>query len=131
MSDYTRPLGLNHVAYLTRDTARTVDFYTNVLGLRLVGHAIDDKVSVGESHRFLHTFFEMDDGSCVAFFELQGLDPQPDATIVPPWVRHLALSVDSAEALEQARQRLLDAGVEVVGPVDHEGIWLSDRKNVV
>ena len=51
MSDYTRPLGLNHVAYLTRDTARTVDFYTNVLGLRLVGHAIDDKVSVGSSSK--------------------------------------------------------------------------------
>lgn len=125
MSDFTRPLGLNHVAYLTRDTARTVELYTHVLGLELVGHAIDDKVSVGESHRFLHTFFEMADGSCVAFFELQGLADQPDQTVVPPWVRHLALSVDSEEALEQARQRIVAAGFDVVGPIDHEGIWLS------
>lgn len=125
MSEFRRPLGLNHVAYLTRDTARTVEFYTGVLGLELVGHAIDDRVSVGESHRFLHTFFALGDGSCIAFFELEGLGDQPDETIVPPWVRHLALNVDSVEALEQARQRVLDAGLEVVGPVDHEGIWLS------
>lgn len=126
MSSFTRPLGLNHVAYLTHDTAKTVDFYTNVLGMRLVGHALDDKVgSTGEPQRFLHTFFEMEDGSCIAFFELDGLADDPDQTIVPAWVRHIALKVDSPEALQGARQRLGDAGVDVIGPVDHEGIWWS------
>lgn len=126
MSDFVRPLGLNHVAYLTRDTARTVDFYTRVLGMRLVGHALDDKVgSTGEAQRFLHTFFEMADGSCIAFFELEGLADKADETVVPAWVRHIALRVDSVEALEQARQRISDAGIDVIGPVDHEGIWQS------
>jgi catechol 2,3-dioxygenase-like lactoylglutathione lyase family enzyme len=126
MSSYTRPSGLNHVAYLTRDTAKTVDFYTNVLGFELVGHALDDKVgSTGEAQRFLHTFFAMDDGSCIAFFELEGLPDGEDQTVVPPWVRHLALSVDSEDALEEARQRVLAAGLDVIGPVDHEGIWQS------
>jgi catechol 2,3-dioxygenase-like lactoylglutathione lyase family enzyme len=126
MTGFTRPLGLNHVAYLTRDTARTVDFYTNVLGMRLVGHALDDKVgSTGEAQRFLHTFFELDDGSCVAFFELDGLTDEPDRTVVPAWVRHIALSVPDADALEEARRRVVDAGLEVIGPVDHEGIWSS------
>lgn len=126
MSNFTRPLGLNHVAYLTRDTARTVEFYTTVLGMRLVGHALDDKVgSTGEPQRFLHTFFEMDDGSCIAFFELEGLADEQDQTVVPRWVRHIALRVDSMDALEQARRRISDAGVDVIGPVDHEGIWQS------
>lgn len=126
MNAFTRPRGLNHVAYLTHDTAKTVDFYTNVLGMKLVGHALDDKVgSTGEAQRFLHTFFEMEDGSCVAFFELEGLPDDPDETIVPTWVRHIALSVDSLSALEDARQRLVGAGVDVIGPVDHEGIWQS------
>jgi catechol 2,3-dioxygenase-like lactoylglutathione lyase family enzyme len=126
MTTFTRPLGLNHVAYLTRDTAATVRFYTEVLGMRLVGHALDDKVgSTGESQRFLHTFFEMADGSCIAFFELEGLADTPDETIVPRWVRHIALRVGGIEELEAARQRLIDAGVEVIGPVDHEGIWYS------
>lgn len=126
MDEFRRPLGLDHAAYPTWDTARTVDFYTNVLGMRLVGHALDDAVaSTGEAQRFLHTFFEMADGSCLAFFDLEGLPMVPDETVVPRWVRHIALRVDSIEALEQARQRLTDAGVEVIGPVDHEGIWQS------
>lgn len=126
MSSFTRPQGLNHVAYLTRDTAKTADFYTRVLGMKLVGHALDDKVgSTGEPQRFLHTFFEMGDGSCVAFFELEGLPDGEDQTVVPKWVRHIALSVDSMEALEEARQRVVAAGLDVIGPVDHEGIWQS------
>lgn len=123
---FTRPRGLNHVAYLTRDTAKTVQFYTEVLGMRLVGHALDDKVgSTGEAQRFLHTFFEMADGSCIAFFELEGLPDGEDQTVVPPWVRHIAFNVGSMEELEDARQRLVAAGVDVIGPVDHEGIWQS------
>ena len=126
MTGFTRPLGLNHVAYLTRDTAKTVDFYTDVLGMRLVGHALDDQVgSTGEAQRFLHTFFEMDDGSCVAFFELEGLADEPDQTVVPAWVRHIALSVPDLDALEEARRRIAGAGIDVIGPVDHEGIWSS------
>ncbi|WP_116997678.1 VOC family protein [Desertimonas flava] len=123
---FSRPRGLNHAAYLTRDTAKTVAFYTDVLGMRLVGHALDDKVgSTGEAQRFLHTFFEMADGSCIAFFDLEGLGDDADQTIVPKWVRHIALSVDSVEELEEARQRLVAAGIDVIGPVDHEGIWQS------
>jgi len=126
MNTYRRPLGLNHVAYLTRDTAKTVELYTEVLGFELVGHALDDKVgSTGEPQRFLHTFFAMEDGSCIAFFELEGLAEGEDQTVVPPWVRHIALSVDSMEALEEARQRVVAAGLDVIGPVDHEGIWQS------
>ncbi len=126
MTRFTRPLGLNHAAFLTHDTAKTMDFYTNVLGMRLVGHALDDKVgSTGEAQQFLHTFFEMEDGSCVAFFELDGLADDPDQTIVPKWVRHIALSVPSPEALAEARERLVSAGIDVIGPVDHEGIWSS------
>lgn len=126
MTTYTRPRGLNHVAYLTRATAATVEFYTNLLGMDLVAHAQDDKVgSTGEEVRFLHTFFGMGDGSCVAFFELDGLPDDEDQTVVPRWVRHLALSVDSLEALDDARRRLVAAGVDVIGPVDHLGIWQS------
>ena len=123
---FSRPRGLNHAAYLTRDTAKTVEFYTEVLGMRLVGHALDDKVgSTGEAQRFLHTFFEMADGSCIAFFDLEGLPDGEDQTVVPKWVRHIALSVDSMEELEDARRRIAAAGVDVIGPVDHEGIWQS------
>jgi catechol 2,3-dioxygenase-like lactoylglutathione lyase family enzyme len=126
MTTFARPRGLNHVAYITRDTAATTRFYTEVLGCRLVGHAQEEKVgSTGEATPFLHTFFELGDGSCIAFFDIEGLPPAEADSVTPRWAPHLALSVDSAEELTDAHHRLAERGVDVAGPVDHEGIWSS------
>lgn len=126
MTEFTRPRALNHVAYVTRDTAATERFYTEVLGMRLVGHAMEDSVgSTGEPMTFLHTFFEMGDGACIAFFEIEGLDRDHHESTLPRWAPHLALSLGSLDEVEAARDRLVAAGVEVKGIVDHEGIWSS------
>ncbi len=126
MSEFQRPTGLNHVAYVTRDTGATRRFYTELLGMTLVGSAEDEQVgSTGESGRFLHTFFQLGDGSCVAFFEIEGVTSDHHETPLPRWAPHLALSLGSREELKSAHQRLTDAGVEVVGVVEHEGIWSS------
>jgi catechol 2,3-dioxygenase-like lactoylglutathione lyase family enzyme len=121
-----RPRGLNHVAYVTCDTAATKRFYTELLGMRLVGYARDESVgSTGEAQSFLHTFFEMEGGSCVAFFEIEGVNADHHESHLPRWAPHLALSVGSLEELETMHKRLLDAGIEVRGVIDHEGIWNS------
>lgn len=126
MTSFTKPKGLNHVAYVTLDTAATKDFYTQVLGMRLVGHAEESAVgSTGEPTNFLHTFFEMGDGSCVAFFQIDGLETDHHESAIPRWAPHLALSVASREELDAAHARLHERGIEVVGPVEHEGIWSS------
>jgi glyoxylase I family protein len=111
---------MNHVAYPTFDTAETVRFYTEVMGFRLVD-AVQD--SIGRT-AFLHTFFAMESGEIIAFFDLPGL-AKPTRDHVPPWVRHLAMSVDSAETLAAWKARLEAHGVKVEGPVDHDGIWSS------
>ncbi|TCP43612.1 catechol 2,3-dioxygenase-like lactoylglutathione lyase family enzyme [Tamaricihabitans halophyticus] len=121
-----RPRGLNHVAYVTTDTAATKRFYTEILGMKLVGHAIDDSVgSTGEQTRFLHTFFEMGDGSCIAFFEIEGQLLDHHDSPLPRWAPHLALSVGSMDELNAAHQRLLGEGIKVRGVIDHEGTWKS------
>jgi len=126
MSTFQRPAALNHVAYVTRNTALTKRFYTEVLGLRLVGHAEEQAVgSTGEGGRFLHTFFQMGDGSCIAFFEIEGQPLDQHDSKLPRWAPHLALSLNSREDLDAAQARLKEHGVEVLGPVDHEGIWTS------
>src|ERR1700751_1076386 len=59
--------GLHHNAYRCRDSEETRGFYEDFLGLRLVSaFEIDEG-------RGLHTFFEMDDGSCLAFFEVPSM----------------------------------------------------------
>src|SRR3989442_1148461 len=58
--------GLHHNAYRCRDSEETRGFYEDFLGLRLVSAF---EIGGGSG---LHTFFEMDDGSCLAFFEVPG-----------------------------------------------------------
>ena len=111
---------LNHVAYPTFDTAATTRFYTDVMGFRLVD-AVRDEIP---PHRFLHTFFAMESGEIIAFFDIVGMEkPAPDH--LPQWVRHLAMSVDSAETLLAWKARLEAHGLEVMGPIEHDGVWSS------
>jgi catechol 2,3-dioxygenase-like lactoylglutathione lyase family enzyme len=56
--------GLHHNAYRCRDSEETRIFYEDFLGLKLVS-----AFEIGDGMG-LHTFFAMDDGSCLAFFEV-------------------------------------------------------------
>ncbi len=112
--------GLHHFAWRCRDAEETRHFYEDLLGLPLV-HIIraDNVPSTGEHCPYVHLFFELGDGSCIAFFDLgddTAADPSPNT---PAWVNHIAFRVQSLAELEQARARLVAAGVEVLGPTDH------------
>ena len=122
---------LHHVAYRCRDARETVDFYTNVLGLRFTHMITNDRVpSTQEWSPHCHIFFEMADGSFIAFFEL----PEAPASAAtdpntPDWVQHLALEVVDEAALLEGKRRLEARGVKVVGPHDHgmcESIYFFD-----
>jgi len=113
--------GLHHFAYRCRDAEETRRFYEDVLGLPLV-HLIraDHVPSTGEYCPYVHVFFRMTDGSCLAFFDLgddQAAEPSPNT---PAWVNHLALRVGSLAELETAKRRLEARGIEVIGITDHE-----------
>lgn len=119
------PTSVNHIAYLTFDTAATVDFYTQVMGCRLVGAVQEDRVpSTGAASPFLHLFFTLANGECIAFFNVEGLEPGAGDGL-PDWPRHLALGVESREQLEAWKAHLEAAGLDVVGITDHHGIWYS------
>src|SRR3990172_5554594 len=54
--------GINHLALVTSDMARTVDFYTNVLGIPLI-KTLDLPDGTGQ-----HFFFDIGNGNLLAFF---------------------------------------------------------------
>ena len=113
--------GLHHFAYRCRDAEETRQFYEDVLGLPLA-HVIklDHVPSTGEYCPYVHVFFQMGDGSYVAFFDLGDnvkADPSPNT---PAWVNHLALELETEDELRAAKKRLEDAGIEVLGVTDHE-----------
>ena len=61
--------GLHHFAWRCRDAEETRRFYEDLLGLPL-SHIIrlDHVPSTGEYCPYVHLFFEMADGSSIAFF---------------------------------------------------------------
>jgi len=112
--------GLHHWAYKCRDAEETRHFYEDILGLPLV-HIIraDDVPSTGQHCPYVHLFFEMTDGACIAFFDL-GDDIAPDPSPnTPAWVNHMALRVDSLEALAKMKAHLEANDIPVIGEIDH------------
>lgn len=113
-------LGLHHFAWRCRDAEETRAFYEDLLGLPLV-HLIhlDHVPSTGEYCPYVHIFFEMADGSNIAFFDLGDNTKAEPSANTPPWVNHIALRLESLDQLAAMKQRLEAAGVEVVGITDH------------
>lgn len=112
--------GLHHVAYRCKDAKQTVDFYSKLLDMPFKMALAENRVpSTKEWSPHIHIFFQMDDGSYVAFFELpESPDMQLDPA-TPDWVQHLAMRVPDVAALEKYKARLEEAGVKVVGPTNH------------
>jgi catechol 2,3-dioxygenase-like lactoylglutathione lyase family enzyme len=117
--------GLHHNAYRCRDSEETRAFYEDFLGLKLVS-----AFEIQEG-RALHTFFAMEDGSCLAFFEAPGVPfefkRQNDLDL------HIALGVDPA-TFESMLQKGKAEGQEVRGPVDHgfcRSIYFRDPNGYV
>jgi catechol 2,3-dioxygenase-like lactoylglutathione lyase family enzyme len=63
--------GLHHNAYRCRDSEETRAFYEDFLGLPLVNALDLSETKTGRPSRTLHTFYRLDDGSCLAFFETE------------------------------------------------------------
>lgn len=123
--------GLHHSAYRCRDSEETRKFYEDFLGLPLVGTIEIKETKSGRKTEALHTFFAMDDGSCLAFFETPDMPfefkPQHDFDL------HIALEV-APEALEAMRQKGLEAGIETRGVADHvviHSIYFRDPNGYV
>lgn len=110
---------LHHNAYRCRDSEETRRFYEDFLGLRLAGSLEIGETKTGRQTSVLHTFYEMDDGSYLAFFE----DPKTPFDFKPQrdFDLHIALEVDRS-VLEPMLEKGRAAGIETRGISDHEFI---------
>jgi glyoxylase I family protein len=103
----------HHHAFRTSDMEATRKFWEDVLGMPLIGTFVETTDPVTEEpSNYIHTFFEMADGSALAFFQFQeGL--YKESAIrgnQDPFDHHIALEVDSKEAVFAYRDRLEAAG---------------------
>jgi catechol 2,3-dioxygenase-like lactoylglutathione lyase family enzyme len=119
------PARLNHLAYVTHDTAATVKFWTEVMQMPLVEAVMSERVpSTGDPFPYVHFFFRLQDGSTIAFFEAVGLPPRPEPTHPAYLVfDHLALEVGTPAEVDEWHDRLTAHGVDIIGPVNHGIIY--------
>jgi catechol 2,3-dioxygenase-like lactoylglutathione lyase family enzyme len=112
---------LHHAAFRCRDAQETVRFYTEMLGLKF-SHAMgeDHVPSTGLYSPHIHIFFEMEDGSSIAFFECPKDPGNMKDLESPDWIQHFAFEVDSVQTLLAAKERLEAKGLQIVGPTNHD-----------
>ena len=121
MTTLPKILGIHHSAYLCRDAKETRDFYCDVLGMRMRATlAIDKRPGTDEDLRYMHLFFEMEDGNYIAFFDL------PDSVKEDYFKNkdgmqeyHFAFELENLEAQKYFKDKLESLGLPVRGPVDH------------
>lgn len=111
---------LHHFAWRCRDAEETRRFYEDLLGLPLV-HVIhaDTVPSTGEHSPYIHLFFRMADGSCIAFFDLGDGEAAAPSPNTPAWVNHFAMELETHGELLAMQARLQHAGIDVIGVTDH------------
>jgi catechol 2,3-dioxygenase-like lactoylglutathione lyase family enzyme len=117
----TRPLRINHLGYYTANARKTVEFWTKVMRCKFTSSIWNPELpSTRQPYPYLHIFFELGDGSTVAFFEI----PDVGAEAVPPeplrTINHFAMHLDSVEDVYAWKEWLESQGIEVIGPVDHQ-----------
>ena len=110
---------LHHAAYRCRDSEETRRFYEDFLGLTLAGTLEIDETKSRRKTRTLHTFYALDDGSFIAFFEALDMafefKPQHDFDL------HIAFEVEP-DTLEAMLAKGRAGGVETRGISDHRFI---------
>lgn len=118
--------GINHLALVCRDMERTIDFYSNILGMPLI-KTIELPCDMGR-----HFFFDCGGDDCVAFFwfpdapdGIPGISApgsRPDQgklTSAIGSMNHVAFDVP-VDKIEEYRDRLVAAGVECTEVANHD-----------
>jgi catechol 2,3-dioxygenase-like lactoylglutathione lyase family enzyme len=123
--------GLHHNAYRCRDSEETRKFYEDFLGLPLASALLIKTTTTGRQANVLHTFYEMGDGSFVAFFEAP--DQPFEFKVQHDFDLHIALEVDR-KTLDEMFARGKAEGIETRGVSDHgfiHSIYFRDPNGYV
>jgi catechol 2,3-dioxygenase-like lactoylglutathione lyase family enzyme len=97
--------GVHHVALISSDVERTVQFFQGVLGFPLI-EMFENRDYEGSTH----FFFDIGNGNTLAYFDLPGLDLGPYQEVLGGH-HHLAISVERS-TWERLKARLEEEHIE-------------------
>ena len=98
--------GVHHLALLSSDVARTIEFYQDLLEFPLT-ELFENRDYQGSTH----FFFDIGNGNALAFFDFPGLDLDAYREVLGS-MHHLAISV-APDRHAQLRAKLDAAGIEI------------------
>ena len=110
--------GVHHVALISSDVERTVEFYQDLLEFPLT-EMFENRDYGGSTH----FFFDIGNGNALAFFDLPGLDLGDYAEVLGG-LHHLAISMPP-DRWQRVKDKLGDAGVEYAH-VDGSSLYFRD-----
>ena len=122
---------LHHNACRCRDSEETRRFYQDFLGLPLAGTLEINETKSGRKTATLHTFYQLHDGSYLAFFEAP--DMPFDFKAQHDYDLHIALEVDE-QTLKAMLLKGREAKIETRGISDHgfiHSIYFRDPNGYV
>ena len=132
-----RPSRLHHNAYVSRDLEATRKFYEDVIGLPLVATWCEIDELFGAERVYCHLFFELADGSALAFFQFAN---DSDQELFGPKMpespfHHIALTVDK-ETQDGIERRLAEAGYKEPQTyvLEHgycRSVYVTDPNNLI
>ena len=123
--------GLHHNAYRCRDSEATRAFYEGFLGLPLAGSLAINETKTGRETEVLHTFYQLDDGSFLAFFEAP--DQPFEFRDQHDFDLHIALEVTPGD-LQAMFDKGKVEGIDTRGVADHgfvRSIYFRDPNGYV
>jgi len=122
--------GINHLVFATNDIDRTIRFWRDLLGLRLIA-------GIGDQN-YRHYFFELSPHDMIAFFEWKDVEPVPEkdhgVPVIGPFAfDHLSMEVYSDEDLWEIQAKLAAAGFWASEVMDHgfiHSVYAFDPNNI-
>jgi catechol 2,3-dioxygenase-like lactoylglutathione lyase family enzyme len=100
-----------HRAVRVRDMEATRHFYEDLVGLPMVACAVMDTAhGTGEATNYIHTFFELSDGSYLAFFQFAD-DRYPYIERAGSYFDHHAISAKSEQTVLDMVAKAKELGI--------------------
>ena len=108
--------GVNHLAMATGDIDKTIRFWRDLLGMRLVA-------GLGQPG-YRHYFFQISNSDLIAFFEWSGTEPvvkkEHGRPVKGPFIfDHVSFGVETEDDLWELKDKLEAAGFHVSDIINH------------
>jgi len=111
---------IHHVAYRCKDAKETVAFYRDVMDMEFMLAIAEDEVpSTKQPDPYMHVFMDAGNGNVLAFFEVPNSPEMGKDSNTPDWVQHIAFELNTMDELLAAKEKLIAAGLSVLGPTEH------------